>query len=342
MTSTMRFSLFSVMDHHPAEARSVAEYYAQLFRTSEAAEVLGYDTLFVAEHHFHEYGVVPNPAVMLAALAQKTRRIRLGSAISTLTFHNPLIVAESYAMVDVLSEGRLVLGVGSGYLKHEFAGFGVSTEEKRARFDETLMLVRRLLAGERVTHRGAFHSIEDVALNVRPVQRPTPPVYVAALAREASYHIGRQGNRVMAIPYATATNLTDVGELQKAYRTGQSEGGHEAGEDDAIYSFHCHVAESDEVARKNAAGPFDRYVATRLYARRQTYDDVQASGLALFGSAETVAGKVSEIARMGIGHIALLMDFGLMPEELVRRSMRAFVEKVMPRVLSIDPKVRRP
>ncbi len=328
----MRYSLFSVMDHHPAGARSVAEYYAQLFRASEAAESLGYDTLFVAEHHFHEYGVVPNPAVMLAALAQKTKRLRLGPAISTLTFHNPLIVAENYAMLDVLSAGRLVLGVGSGYLQHEFAGFGVAVEDKRARFDETLMLVRRLLAGERVTHRGSFHRIEDVALNVRPVQRPTPPIYVAALAREASYHIGRQGNRVMAIPYATAGNFADVGELQKAYRRGQAEAGHAAGEDDAIYTFHCHVAESDEEARKNAAGPFDLYVATRLYARRQSYDDVLASGLALFGSAETVAGKVGELARMGIGHIALLMDFGLMPEEVVRRSMRSFVEHVMPRV----------
>ncbi len=327
----MRYSFFSVMDHYPAETRSVPDYYAQLLGASEAAESLGYDTVFVAEHHFHEYGVVPNPAVMLAALAQRTGRVRLGPAIATLSFHNPLMVAESYAMVDVLSQGRLVLGVGSGYLKHEFAGFGVAAEEKRARFDETLMLVRRLLAGERVTHRGAFHWIEGVALNVRPVQRPTPPIYVAALAREASYHIGRQGNRLMAIPYATAATFAEVGELQQAYRRGQIEGGHEAGEDDAIYTFHCHVAESDEAARRNAAEPFDRYVASRLYARRQTYDEVLASGLALFGSAETVARKVAALARMGIDHIALLMDFGLMPEALVRRSMRAFAEEAMPR-----------
>jgi alkanesulfonate monooxygenase SsuD/methylene tetrahydromethanopterin reductase-like flavin-dependent oxidoreductase (luciferase family) len=331
----MRYSLFSVMDHHPSGARSVADYYAQLFRTAASAESLGYDALFVAEHHFHEYGVVPNPAVMLAALAQKTRTLRLGPAISTLTFHNPLIVAESYAMLDVLSQGRLVLGVGSGYLKHEFAGFGVAAEQKRARFDETLMLVRRLLAGERITHRGAFHTIEDVALNVRPIQQPTPPLYVAALAREASYHIGRQGNRVMAIPYATATSLADVGELQAAYRRGQAEAGHAAGADDAIYTFHCYVAESDAAARRDAAAPFDLYVATRLYARRQTYDEVLASGLALFGSAETVAAKIGELARRGISHVALLMDFGLMPEEKVQRSLRAFAEKVMPRIATI-------
>jgi len=329
---TMRYSIFSVMDHYPARPRTVEAYYRQLFATTEAAERLGYDACFVAEHHFHEYGVVPNPAVMLAALAQRTSRIRLGPAISTLTYHNPLMVAESYAMVDVLSAGRLVLGVGSGYLKHEFAGFNIAPEDKRQRFDETLMLVRRLLAGERVTFAGAYHRLEDVAINVRPIQRPTPPIYVAALAREASYHIGRQGNRLMAIPYATAGTFGEIGELQLAYRKGRAEGGHESCDDDSIYTLHCCVAESDEAARRIAGEAFELYVATRLYARRQTYDDVMASGLALFGSAKTVAAKVIALGRMGIPHIALLMDFGALPQERVLASMHAFAEEVMPRV----------
>lgn len=328
----MKYSIFSVMDHHPAAGRTVEAHYAQLFRMAAEAERLGYDTVFVAEHHFHEYGVVPNPAVMLAALAQRTTRIRLGPAIATLTYHNPLMVAESYAMVDVVSGGRLVLGTGSGYLKHEFAGFGIPSEEKRERYDETLMLVRRLLAGERVTHRGKFHTLEDVGLNVRPLQRPTPPIYVAALAREASYHIGRQGNRLMAIPYATAGAFDELSLLHQAYRRGRAETGQADDPDDAIYTFHCFVSESDAEARRHAAAPFDLYVETRLYARRQTYDDVLASGLALFGSVETVAGKVRALAGMGIPHIALLMDFGAMPEEEVMRSLRLFAAEVMPRV----------
>jgi alkanesulfonate monooxygenase SsuD/methylene tetrahydromethanopterin reductase-like flavin-dependent oxidoreductase (luciferase family) len=331
----MKFSLFSVVDHYPGRPRSVADYYAQLFRVAAEGERLGYEAMFVAEHHFHEYGVVPNPAVFLAALAQKTARLRLGPAISTLTYHDPRIVAESYAMVDVLSNGRLVLGVGSGYLKHEFAGFGLLPEDKRQRFDETLLLMRRLLAGERVTHAGKYHRLEDVALNVRPVQRPAPPIYVAALAREAGYHIGRQGNRLMAIPYATAQSFAELGELQAAFRRGRGEGGAAPDDDDSIYTFHCHVAASDDAARRNAADPFDLYVETRLYARRQTYDDVMASGLALFGSVETVARKVADLARMGIPHIALMMDFGFMPEAEVLRSMRAFAEEAMPRARAL-------
>src|ERR671939_1828162 len=134
----MRMSIFSVQDHYPGRERTLAELYRQVITQAELAEALGYDTFFVAEHHFHEYGAVPNPAVMLAAMAQRTARIRLGSAISILTFHHPLTVAESYAMVDLLSGGRLVMGVGSGYLKHEFAGYRVDPAEKRERFDEHL------------------------------------------------------------------------------------------------------------------------------------------------------------------------------------------------------------
>src|SRR3982751_4562549 len=102
----MRYSVFSVNDHHPRLARTVAELYAQVMRHCELAELLGCDTFFCAEHHFHEYGVVPDPAVMLSALAQRTQRIRLGSAISILTFHDPRRIAETYSMLDLMSGGR--------------------------------------------------------------------------------------------------------------------------------------------------------------------------------------------------------------------------------------------
>ncbi len=328
----MRYSIFSVVDHYPGRQRSVADCYAQLMRQAEAAERLGYDAMFVAEHHFHEYGVVPDPAVMLTALAARTRRLRLGPAIATLTYHDPRTVAESYAMVDVLSGGRLVLGTGSGYLKHEFAGFGIAPEDKRQRYDETLMLVRRLLAGERVTHEGKFHRLRDVAINLRPIQLPTPPIFVAALAREAAFHIGRQGHRLMAIPYASLAAFDEVGALEREFRRGRDESGARDDGDDAIYTFHAHVAATDAAARNEAAEPFDRYVETRLYARRQTYDDVLASGLGLFGAAATVAEKVVSLGRMGVRHVALLMDFGLMPEDDALQSMGRFAADVAPRV----------
>jgi alkanesulfonate monooxygenase SsuD/methylene tetrahydromethanopterin reductase-like flavin-dependent oxidoreductase (luciferase family) len=327
----MRLSIFSVQDHYPAQSRTVPQLYGEVIAQAELAERLGYDTFWVAEHHFHEYGVVPNPAVMLSTLAQRTSRLRLGTAISILTFHNPLTVAESYAMVDVLSGGRLVYGVGSGYLPHEFAGYAVDPAEKRDRFDENLAIVRRLLAGERVTAKGRFSTIDAVALNVRPIQREVP-VYVAVLRREAAYHIGKQGNNLMCVPYASLDNFDQIADLIGEYRRGKAEARVPPNDDDAVVTLHTHVAESDEAARRDAEKAFNIYVDTRLYARKSTYDDAMGNGLHLFGSVETVTDKLVALHGMGVRHVSTLQNFGLLPQPLVRASMERLMRDVLPRV----------
>ena len=162
----MRASIFSVNDHHPRLPRTVPQLHEQVMRQCELAESLGYDTFFCAEHHFHEYGVVPDPAVMLAALAQRTHRIRLGTAISILTFHDPRRIAETYSMLDMMSGGRLVFGVGSGYLAHEFVGYDRDPKEKRDRFNENLEIAKRLLGGESFSYQGRFSRSGKVALLV--------------------------------------------------------------------------------------------------------------------------------------------------------------------------------
>lgn len=325
----MRYSIFSVQDHHPQLERSLAQLYAQVLEQGELADELGFDSFFVAEHHFHEYGAVPDPAVFLAALAQRTKKIRLGPAISILTFHHPLTVAENYAMVDILSNGRLIMGVGSGYLKHEFEGYRIDPQEKRERFDEHLAILRKAWSGQRFSHEGRFTSCENVQLNVIPLQADLP-VYVAILRSEAVYHIGRKGENMITVPYASVDNFEEVAALAAGYARGLREGGHKGG--DALYAFHCHVAATDEEARRNAEAPFDLYVRTRLYARQQTYADIQRSGLGLFGSPETVAARIIRLKEMGVPHILLLMNFGMLPPEKVKASMRLFAGSVVPLV----------
>src|SRR5258706_2400025 len=198
----MRYSLFSVNDHYPRLERTVPQLYQQVVHSCGLAGRLGFDTFFCAEHHFHEYGVVPDPAVMLSALAQRTKRIRLGTAISILTFHDPRRIAETYSMVDMMSGGRLVFGVGSGYLAHEFVGYGIEPKEKRERFNEALDIVKRLMAGETVAYKGKYSASERVVLNVLPHEGRVPPIYVAILAREGAFHVGKQANRIFTLPYA--------------------------------------------------------------------------------------------------------------------------------------------
>ncbi len=333
----MLLSAASISDHYPDRERSVSALYAEVLGQGILADELGYHALFLAEHHFHEYGAVPNPAVLLASLAQHTKRLRLGTSISVLPFRNPALVAEDYAMLDVLSNGRLELGVGSGYLKHEFAGFGIDAAEKRERFEENLDLLERLLRGERVTRAGRFTSLDGIRLNVLPIQKEVS-IFVATLRREGAYYIGRQGRRMMCVPYATLDSFEEIGELVREFHRGRREAGFPADLSVATsVLLHTHVAGSDAETRRSAADAFDLYVATRLYAKRVVYDDVMRSGLALFGSVETLAAKINRLAEMGVDHVMSLHNFGMMPDAQVRRSMRMLMEEVMPRVMAGRP-----
>lgn len=323
----IKYAIFSVQDHYPDQARTVSMLYEQVLSQCELAESEGYDCFYVAEHHFHEYGVVPNPLIMLASMAQRTSKIRLGTAISLLTFHDPLTLAESYCMLDQLSGGRLVLGTGSGYLKHEFEGYGIPLEEKRERFDEALTIIQMALSGERFSYSGQYRDVKEVKLNVQPVQ--DIPIYVAILNRVAAYHLGRKGQKIMTVPYASVDHFDEIGELVAEYRRGQEEAGISAHPDDITMALHTHVAESDSQARQNVAEAFDLYVATRLYAKSQTYDDIQHSGLALMGGVESVRQKVLQLREMGVNNILTLQNFGMLSPDLVRQSMCSFARDVM-------------
>jgi len=327
-----RFSVFSVNDHHPQLPRTVAELYAQVMSQCELGERLGYDTFFCAEHHFHEYGVVPDPAVMLSALAQRTRQIRLGTAISILTFHDPRRIAETYSMLDLMSGGRLVFGVGSGYLPHEFAGYDRDPQEKRDRFNENLDVVKRLMAGETLSYSGRFSRSDKVVLNVLPHGGRVPPIYVAVLARDAAYHVGRQGNCIFTVPYASCRDFEDIGTMLAEYRRGRGEAGFAADGDDHVFTLHTYVAQSDEEAKRQCKAAYDLYVETRLYAKRHHYEDIIANGICLFGSPQTVADKMCRLYDMGIRHVATLHNFGALPAALVERSMTLFAREVMPAV----------
>jgi alkanesulfonate monooxygenase SsuD/methylene tetrahydromethanopterin reductase-like flavin-dependent oxidoreductase (luciferase family) len=328
----MRYSVFSVNDHHPDLPRSIAQLYAQVMQQCDLGEALGYDTFFCAEHHFHEYGVVPDPAVMLSAIAQRTKRIRLGTAISILTFHDPRRIAETYAMLDMMSGGRFVFGVGSGYLPHEFTGFDANPAEKRDRFNENLDLVKRLMGGEALSYQGKFSKSEKVALNVRPHGDRVPPIYVAVLAREAAYHVGKQANRIFTVPYASCKNFEDIGIMLADYRKGRAEIGLAADDDDHVFTLHTYVADTDEEAKRQCKEAYDLYVNTRLYAAKHVYEDIIANGICLFGSVETVTEKMCRLHRMGIRHVSTMHNFGALAPELVERSMTKFAREVMPAV----------
>lgn len=329
----MELGLFSVVDHYPTELdRSIGDFYRELLEQAEEADRLGLESFWIAEHHFHEYGVVPRPAVLLAAAAERTERIKLGAAVVVLSFDNPVRVAEDVAMVDTLSGGRLVLGVGSGYLKHEFEGFGIAPEEKRARFDEGLDVLRKAWSGDRFSHEGDHFRFADIRLNVQPAEASGPPIWVAILSNPAAYHVGRRGLPIMTIPYATTDSFDELAETSREFRRGFAESGRPDSEATIRFGLHVYCAETTAQAREEAREAMDRYVRTRLYAKQRSFDELIEKDLVAFGDPDEIARVVRRYEEAGMTHMMAISNFGGMPHERVKESMRLLAEEVMPRV----------
>lgn len=329
----MRLGLFSVVDHYPAEmGRSTGEFYAELLEQAEAAEEWGFDSFWVAEHHFHEYGAVPRPPILLSAVAQRTRRIRLGSGVVVLPFDHPLRVAEDYAMVDVLSAGRLNLGVGSGYLKHEYAGFGVDPEDKRARFDEALEVLLRAWTGERVSYAGAHVEVHDVRLNVLPVQEPRPPVWVATLRTDGGARVGARRLPAMFIPYASAETLPQMTAGLRDYRAAFVAAGGRLEDATAPFGFHTYCAESTADARAEARPYMERYVRTRLYAVQRSFETLLEQDVVAIGDPDEILRVARRYEAAGFTHFLAIANFGGLPHKRVLRSMELMAHHVLPRL----------
>src|SRR5215472_8022470 len=178
----MRFGLFGGAgvprgDRPSVSARKLADY----IETNVEAEGLGYYATFLTEHHFTGVGQISAPLQVLTAIAMRTTRLRLGTAVVVLAWHNPAMLAEAAATLDLISNGRLELGVGKGYRASEFAGFAVPMEEAEGRFDEAFAVLKQAFTTkERFSHHGTYWHLDNVLVEPQPAQRPHPPLWIAA------------------------------------------------------------------------------------------------------------------------------------------------------------------
>jgi probable F420-dependent oxidoreductase len=201
----MRFSLSILPFFDPDDAQP----YRRTFALCELAESLGYDTVMVGHHHFMR-GQISDPFSLLAAIAARTERLRVATAIFLLPLHHPLQVAERVATLDQLSGGRVSLGVGSGWSPAEYAAFGATLSERGARMDESLQLLRRLWTEENVAGDGQFWRFPALSVYPRPVQKPHPPLWVAGNAAAAIESAARLGTHWLCDPVQTTERIVEL------------------------------------------------------------------------------------------------------------------------------------
>jgi alkanesulfonate monooxygenase SsuD/methylene tetrahydromethanopterin reductase-like flavin-dependent oxidoreductase (luciferase family) len=334
----MEIGLFHSVQWPEGSAQS--ERYRESIQQACRADELGFDSVWLTEHHFSRHGIVSDSLAVLAHLAALTERVRLGTAVSVLPLHNPLRLAETAATVDQLSGGRLDLGVGRGYQIGEFTGFGVDMAEKKERFDEAMEVLRRAWAAdEPFTHEGRYFRYEDAAPQPRPVQRPHPPIWVATDSPEGLADCVRNEWGVL-LPQGTSLDVTaqQVGRYHDALALG----GRSAADGRVFLARAAHVAPTDARAWAEAEGPYKAFLSLADKLRKGVRPGTGQSGrspfdmnaelrhTALFGSPDSVIAGLSKIRDLGVERVMLFVHMGELPHDKIMASLELFAREVLP------------
>jgi len=182
----------------PSHPRPLQQLYRDHLEESVLAEELGFDNVWASEHHFSEDACNPSPLTFLAAVAARTERVRIGTYVLLLPFHNPVRVAEDIAVLDNISGGRVDLPVGVGSAVEEFRTFGIPFNERLGRTFEALRIIERCFAGEKFSHKGKYYEFPNVRMTTTPVQKPGPPIWVASMEDQSVAWTARRGYHLAA------------------------------------------------------------------------------------------------------------------------------------------------
>ena len=345
----MDFGLFFLMQRD--EAWSEQRVYDSGLEQMLAAESLGYHSVWIAEHHFNDYGLCPTPPVLAAFVAARTTTLRFGMGVSLLPLHHPVDLAEQLAVLDVVSGGRLDVGIGRGGTLQDYQTFQSDRADSRKRVEEGIALMRQCWSGQPFDFQGRFHSAERLHARPRPVQRPHPPLFMAANSEDSVRSAARLGLPTLSSFFVPVAELVKRRRIYKeeALAAGYSLADVEARERESWGMRVVHVAKSHEEALRAAEPPFMGYQQRmsvlrsestgggvpdsfdRSILRLRPFQEYVDSGMALIGAPDEVAGGLQEYCE-ATGHWRMLLVMALpgLDTAPALSSMRLFADEVAP------------
>ncbi len=347
----MEFGIFH--EFQCPEGRSEAAAFAESFEQVDAAERFGLDVLWLAELHVSPgQSVLSAPLVVAAAIAARTRRIRIGTAVQVLPLCHPLRLAEEVATLDHISGGRVIFGVGRSGFPRTYEAYGVPYAESRERFTEVLAILKAAWTQDRFSYAGRFHNFRDVPLVPKPLQKPYPPIRIAATSADTFASIGALGYPIFAA--VRLGTLSELGPNIRAYRDAYAAAGH-PGRGEVYLRVPVYVGETEAEARADPEASvmaFYRYLGQQLEEsatlsgaraveqraergqrlRSIGYDEVLRDKVVV-GTAEHVADRLRGLdEELGLDGILAELNCGrLIAHERVMRSLRLLCERVMPK-----------
>lgn len=341
---------FGIMNLFPvSDGASDQQVLRDTLEEIQLADELGFDSVWLAEHHFSKYGILGSPLQFGMAIAERTERITIGTAVLVLPFHDPLRLAEDIAALDVMSGGRVVIGVGRGYQPKEFAGFGIPLSESRQRYAETLEVLRLALTTEDFSYHGKIFQYEGVTTYPRPFTPGGPRILQGTVSPENFHERGTLGEPIITSP--NFTPLTLMKRNFDAYRDAMLAAGHDPAAHDLPFMQQTWTGQGEEGLREAAAAALEYYRSVgkvipgsenALEAERVYYEKVAANIRLLtleqtlthggnFGTPDRVAETIRGLRdQLGINHYISWMRIPSLRREEALRSMKTFAAEVIP------------
>lgn len=342
----MKFGLFSLFDFFQGR-QNEGTYYQDTLELMSHAEQLGFDSVWLGEEHFYSFGICPSPQLFLTALARETTRLRLGTAISLLPFENPLRKAEDFAMLDILSDGRLNFGVGRGIIPKHFEGFCVPPQESQARYEESLAIIRQAWTQDSFSYDGQFWHVPELSVSPKPKQKPHPPIYRGTLSMESFEAAGKAGDNAFVVPWLSAPH-PEVKRRVERYRALLKEHGHAGTE--ATFIFFLFVDQDRQRAldeakecTRNYVDLISSFVPPEAMVQLRSGDPLKAflelvislpdnlAERAIVGTPQDCRQRLGELRDFfGIEHVAFYIHAGARDTARARQSLDLFAQEVMP------------
>ena len=347
----MKFALFLLGSWTEPEATAQSRIFGEMLEQVEYAEDLGFDSIWIAEHHSSRYGICPSLMPLLTHIAARTKKIRIGAGVSVLPFHNPIFLAEESAMLDVLSNGRLDFGVGRGSAHYEYGNFNIDFDTRDVRTQEALDIILGLWTRSDFTYHGEFYQVNNLTIAPWPVQQPHPPVYLAVSRTPASVDVAV--SRDLPILTSFSTPEEDNLGLFSLYGERCAAAGKDLPVEEMPYFRFVYLSEDDQEAREYPRQSLTWVRDLGGYRRTLTHGDeinvdldhwrrtrtVEPAGYeselettAYFGTPEECVQRIARLRdEHGIGYFGASMSFGHMEHTKVMRSMELFAREVMPK-----------
>jgi luciferase family oxidoreductase group 1 len=325
-------------------AKSHAEIFARGVGVAQAADRLGFESIWCAEHHFSTYGYLSRPLMFATHLASQTERIRVGSAVVVLPLHHPLIVAEEIATADVLSGGRLDVGLGRGYQTYEFERLGIPLGESRERFDEAVDILLLAFQGEPFSYDGNHYNFDETMVFPVPIQKPRPPIWVVGQSQESIVAIAKRGFNLVSGGFGVS--LDRLREFRQSFDEMVTDpvikSQIRVSTQRPVYVTHdeSELPAMVEQARWNMRVTLslrqglERVEKGRAMAvpfENEPTDQELLDRYFIMGKPETCIARLKELQEaMGIDHFNANFWFGDLEQDKVLHSMKLFAEEVMP------------